>query len=238
MISVCMATYNGARFIARQLESITAQLSETDEVVIVDDCSSDATVDIIKEIKEQAACEVRIYQNEQNLGPVKNFEKALRLSKGEYLFLSDQDDSWHSNKVMKVMKAFKGGADLVLHDGTVLDGKGKIIDDSWIHYNHLNPQQGVVGNLIKNGYTGAMMAFTRKLLDLASPFPEKIEMHDQWLFLVAKKNHLKITIIPDSLMNYVRHGDNVTGMHKRALREMLSGRWRMVQYYQRLKREK
>src|SRR6476619_5168785 len=90
--SVCMATYHGARFVAEQIESILHQLGDQDELVVVDDASQDATVDIVS--KYAADPRVRLERNPDNLGYVRTFYKALRLARGDYLFLADQDDVW------------------------------------------------------------------------------------------------------------------------------------------------
>ncbi|MDH6364553.1 glycosyltransferase involved in cell wall biosynthesis [Enterococcus sp. PF1-24] len=232
MISVCLATYNGAQFIEKQLRSILAQLTATDEVIIVDDNSTDQTLTIIKALQQDYSASVNIYQNKKNLGPIASFEKALTLTKGDYIFFSDQDDQWFPEKVASALAAFqKDNSDLFLHDGVVIGPQGEELDASWNHYHHNQVQQGLLGNLKKNAYTGAMMAISRRLADASLPFPAKIEMHDQWFFLVAKKRNFKITISEKALMNYVRHGNNVTGMHKRPLTQQLLGRLQMLKAY-------
>lgn len=223
-----MATYNGAMTIERQLDSIVTQLSKDDEIIIVDDGSTDATRTLIKQYQAAKYPALKLIVNENNLGPIKSFEKALQLAQGDYIFLSDQDDIWNANKVESVMSAFDEGADLVVHDGVVVDGELNIIDKSWNHYNGNNVAQGLFGNLIKNGYTGAMMAISKRMIATATPFPEDISMHDQWLFVVAKMRHLKIVIIEEPLMQYVRHGNNATGMQKRKKSEMLSDRVKLL----------
>ncbi|WP_314065801.1 glycosyltransferase family 2 protein [uncultured Vagococcus sp.] len=231
MITVCMATYNGEKFIEKQLSSILSQLEVTDEVIIVDDCSSDQTVSLIKKMNIASPIKVTIDVNQQNQGPIGSFQKAISKAKGDYIFLSDQDDQWLPNKVEMVMKAFKETkADLVVHDSLVVDGKGNRLNDSWNEYNANQFSETIIKNIKKNGYTGCMMAFTSTLARKALPFPEKIEMHDQWLALVAIVTHSKIVLIKEPLMNYVRHGGNVTGMKQRKITTMILGRLRMLKY--------
>lgn len=228
MISVCMATYNGSKTIEKQLQSILKQLDANDEVIIVDDCSKDNTLEKIKELSNNYPVDIKILQNQVNSGPIASFEKALGAAHGDYVFLSDQDDEWFSDKVATVMTTFQEKqCDLVLHDGVVVDQNSQVLDPSWNHYNHNEVHQGVFGSLKKNAYTGAMMALSKDLVNQALPFPKQIEMHDQWLFFVAKKKHLKIAILEMPLMNYVRHGNNVTGMKKRSLSSQLYGRIKM-----------
>ncbi|MFD1411454.1 glycosyltransferase family 2 protein [Lapidilactobacillus gannanensis] len=228
MISVCMATYNGANSVKRQLDSILEQLPSGSEIVIVDDGSTDTTLEITTNLQGTSTIDIRVFVNKTNMGPIKSFEKALSFARGDYIFLSDQDDIWLSNKVSEVMQAFHQGADLVVHDGIVVDGDLKVIDQSWNHYNHNELNQGIVNNILRNGYTGAMMAISKSLVHLALPFPNDIPMHDQWLFAVAKLNKLKVTIIDEPLMQYVRHGNNVTGMKKRRKIVMLQDRLTLI----------
>jgi glycosyltransferase involved in cell wall biosynthesis len=232
-----MATYNGEKTIERQLRSILKQLTVQDELVVVDDCSSDNTLDILNEVIQEYNIPTSIQINKKNQGPIKSFETALSLSTENYIFLADQDDEWFDNKVKIIMNTFKNeNCDLVVHDGVVVDGHDVVLDNSWNHYNHINVYQGFWGNIYFNAFTGAMMACNRILLSAALPFPKKIEMHDQWLFLVAKKNNMKINVIEEPLMYYVRHGDNVTGIKKRTLFEILNGRKMMLLAYLNQKR--
>src|SRR4051812_17962871 len=98
LVSVAMATYNGARYVAEQLDSILQQTYSLIEIVVVDDGSKDETVEIIKEYQAQHPC-IRLYQNEINIGVNKTFEKAISYCSGEYIALSDQDDIWMPEKV-------------------------------------------------------------------------------------------------------------------------------------------
>lgn len=231
MISVCMATYNGASTIKRQLLSIINQLDKTDEIVIVDDRSSDETVKILKHLFVEFPIKHTIIINENNIGPIGSFECAMKSAIGDYIYLSDQDDEWFTNKVITCQRIFKEQrAQLIVHDAHVVDGDMQLLDPSWNHYNSNRVEQGILGNLVKNGYTGAMMAFTKELRDLCLPFPGNIPMHDQWIFIVAKHYHKKIVHIKTSLMNYVRHGSNVTG-HQRSVYKIIEDRLYLISCY-------
>ncbi|XJZ26970.1 glycosyltransferase family 2 protein [Bacillota bacterium Lsc_1132] len=226
MLSVCMATYNGAQFVVRQLDTVLKQLGPHDEVIVVDDGSRDNTVQIIRETYGDR---VQVYVNEKNLGVIHSFEKAISLAKGDILFLCDQDDLWEENKVELVLEAFsKKNATLVVHDALVVDGELRTINPSWNDYNHNNINQGIIGNILKNAYTGAFMAFKKELKEDILPFPASIEMHDQWIALVCMLKKKKIVFIDQPLMKYVRHGSNVTGMKKRSRTVQLIGRMKTI----------
>ena len=103
MISVCIATYNGAAYIRQQIASILPQLSEGDEIVVSDDGSTDAT---LAEVRALGSPLVRIVEGPRKGSPVLNFENALSHAKGDYLFLCDQDDVWEPHKVSVMMAAW------------------------------------------------------------------------------------------------------------------------------------
>lgn len=220
-LSVCMATYNGAQFVIRQLNTVIDQLNITDEIIIVDDRSTDGTVEVIK---NTFGDRINVYINQENEGPIKSFEKAISLANGEIIFLCDQDDLWEENKVETVLSALiNEKADLAVHDAFVVDGDLEIIHSSWNQYNG-NEKKGLVGNIMKNSFTGCCMAFKRELKPLILPFPSTIEMHDQWIALVSLLEKKKICYIDKPLMKYVRHGGNVTGMKKRSITARIKGR--------------
>ena len=99
-VSVVIATYNGEKYIVKQLESIRNQTRKPDEVIIVDDRSNDNTFKIVKEyIQQYALRNWRIYLNDCNLGYKGNFQKGIELATGKYIFLCDQDDEWERNKI-------------------------------------------------------------------------------------------------------------------------------------------
>jgi glycosyltransferase involved in cell wall biosynthesis len=122
-----MATYNGEKYISKQVESILVQLSEADELIISDDGSIDATLAIIKAFNDPR---VKIFRNIHKSGPVGNFENALKNAKGEYIFLADQDDIWLSEKLNRHL-SFHSQYDLVISDAEVVDESGNVIHPSF-----------------------------------------------------------------------------------------------------------
>lgn len=204
MISVCMAVYNGERYIERQLRSILCQLGEKDEIVLSDDGSTDATLRIIQSFSDKR---VRVIDGPHRKSPVWNFEKALLNAKGDYIFLSDQDDEWMPNKV-KVSIHYLKEYDCVVSDNIVVDGHEQIICNSFYELNHMH--SGKFYNLlIRNNYLGCCMAFRRNVLEASLPFPRCIPMHDIWIGNVAAFK-FDLIYIPEKLILFNRHGENAS----------------------------
>ncbi len=111
-ISVAMCTFNGARFLRAQLESIARQRRPPDELVICDDGSSDGSVEILREFAAGASFSIRIFCNEKNLGSTQNFEKAIQLCKGDLIALCDQDDIWLPEKLSRLLQIFEQDSSL------------------------------------------------------------------------------------------------------------------------------
>lgn len=110
MISVAMASFNGEKYIKKQILSILDNLNEDDELVISDDGSTDCTLQIIKEFQDSR---IKLIKGNHE-GINKNFENAIVHCMGDYIFLSDQDDEWYPSKVSTVMKYFNDNPSCVL----------------------------------------------------------------------------------------------------------------------------
>lgn len=219
-----MATYNGSKYLEPQLRSILDQLGPEDELIVVDDASRD---DTIRVINEQSDSRTRISANPQNLGVVRTFEKALSMSRGEIVFLADQDDVWYPHKVSSFLKCFDAHpeATLILSDARIVDGEGNPIKESWASNKNFTPS--VAANLWRNRYVGCAMAFRSEMLQDCLPFPDDIPMHDMWIGCI---NQLcgSVILIEEPLMDYRKHGANVTTGKHAAISQMLTWRWKLV----------
>ena len=107
LISIAMCTYNGEAYLNGQLVSFVKQTQRPDELVACDDGSTDNTLQVLDQFSKEAPFPVRVYRSQQRLGPTKNFEKALSLCSGDFIFLSDQDDVWMPQKVNTLLQALK-----------------------------------------------------------------------------------------------------------------------------------
>lgn len=132
MISVAMATYNGELYIRQQLESIFNQTIKIDELVICDDCSTDDTLSIVKDVakKYNAFDKCKIIANARNVGYIANFKNAIVATNGDYIFLCDQDDVWKPDKVEKMTKTIQEtGAMLLASNFCLIDKNGNELKD-------------------------------------------------------------------------------------------------------------
>ena len=225
MITVCIATYNGSRYIVQQLQSVLPQLGDGDEVVVSDDGSTDGTPDIIRHIGDRR---IRLIEGPRRHSPTLNFECALRHARGEYIFLADQDDVWDKDKVAVCMAALQR-ADCVVSDAWVTDSQLRVTSDSL--YSMMRVRRPRIYNLLwHNGYTGCCMAFRRLVLDTVLPFPKDIPMHDIWIGNVAAWFY-SIEFINDRLLWFRRHNGttscNGKGSRFSVWRQLLF-RWNII----------
>ncbi len=210
-ISVCIPTYNGARWIGRQLRSITSQLGPDDEVIVSDDGSTDDTLEEIRRLHDPRVVVVRhppvrhpLRGAWRTLDAVcRNVEHAMGFASGDVIFLSDQDDVWLPGKVARVMEEFERGVELVLHDSTVIDGDGRVLRDSYFDYSR--PSRGWFRFVVRCFYPGSAMAFTRRVARLATPFPRFGMAHDQWIAIAEWTHGKHISFVRTPLMLYRRH---------------------------------
>lgn len=191
MISVCMATYNGERFIKQQIDSILSQLSEEDELVVSDDGSTDSTIAILKSYNTSR---IKIHNHESKKNPyymdskvaraTYNFENALKNAKGDYIFLSDQDDVWKDNKVAECISALNNN-DLVLTNFSSIDENDTVIEERVQRKCPFRKNNCL--NILTPPFLGCAMAFRRDLFSKILPIPESVCIHDLWIGLIALK---------------------------------------------------
>lgn len=202
VVSVCMATYNGEKYIREQIDSILPQLSDSDELVISDDGSSDSTIDIIQGYNDRR---IRLYHNTRH-GVTWNFENALKHSKGEIIFLADQDDVWKPGKVERMKEWLKSYV-LVIHNADVVDMDG--VKKGKDYFAMEGIRYGFWRNLVKFRYLGCCMAFRRQLLLECMPFPRGVVCHDYWICMYALAKYGAM-MEHESFLLYRRHGNNTS----------------------------
>jgi glycosyltransferase involved in cell wall biosynthesis len=210
-ISVCMAAFQGEKFIAAQLRSILVQLSQDDEVIVVDDHSSDRTCEEVRSLKDPR---VRLIERAANQGVAKTFEQALACAGGTVIFLSDQDDIWDPQKVETILRAFQHKPDVMLiaTDASLIDSGGDPLGSSY-YESRGKFRPGLLSNLIRCKFLGCTMAFRSELLRLVLPFPRHFDvLHDLWIGTVNSVTHGGTLYLDEPLVQYRRHPDSATAV--------------------------
>ncbi len=209
LISIAMTTYNGERFLKEQLDSIFAQTYPNIELIVCDDCSQDNTLTILKEYAKKHS-NMKVYQNEESLLCVKNFEKAIRLCSADYIALADQDDIWEANKLTVLMSEI-GHYSLVFSDAVLIDDVGYKFHDSHVRYSGRATKSKSLEFLIFNNIAqGCATLFKREILAEAIPFGHE-DIGQDWHLTVAAiyKNGIKYVDLP--LIRYRQHSQNYAG---------------------------
>ncbi|WP_292009520.1 glycosyltransferase family 2 protein [Chryseobacterium sp.] len=192
--SVAMCTFNGERFLKKQLDSILSQTIPIDEIIICDDSSTDGTQKILSEYQIQFPHLFKVYINDDTLKSVKNFEKAISLCTNDIIFLSDQDDLWLPSKVESFFKIFQKSTeiDVIASSAYIIDenenriNKNTIWDIfSFFKARNIQYKYFEIFNLIGNTATGANMAFRKSIINEIIPFPDQHYHHDEWIALVS-----------------------------------------------------
>lgn len=222
MVSVAMCTYNGARYLSQQLESIANQTHPVDELIVCDDRSTDNTIEVIQFFAQSCSFPVVVHSNVENLGSTKNFEKCLNLCSGDVIFLCDQDDSWREDKVARQLQYLNAnpGKDAVFSDAMMMDDDSKPLGRTiWeeIEFNadmQRKWEEGKAHEILFNGFvvTGATLAIRKSCLARLMPFPTHVEdlIHDAWMAMVLSLEN-KIGFIADNLISYRRHESQQVG---------------------------
>jgi glycosyltransferase involved in cell wall biosynthesis len=223
LISIAMCTYNGEAYLSDQLVSVGKQTHQPDELVVCDDNSADSTLQILDEFSREAPFPVRVYRNEQKLGPTKNFEKAISLCSGDFIFLSDQDDVWMPEKVDKLRQALTDnpGAGYVFSDALIVDEMLRPIGYSMWQSIRFTPGQRrqfergkqLAMLLKRNVVTGATVAFRAGLKSVVLPIPDE-SIHDEWIALLASSLGMSGVLIDEPLIRYRQHSQQLRGGRK------------------------
>jgi glycosyltransferase involved in cell wall biosynthesis len=219
-ISVALCTYNGEKYLEEQLDSILNQSVSVDEIVICDDRSNDGTHGIIQQFCTKYPNIIKFHINEINLKSVKNFEKAISLCCNEIIFLSDQDDIWHFQKVEHLKTYFENHPkiDVVATNGFCIDDSSKIHEkySVWDVPQFLT-ERGVAFNYhkiicnVSNIATGASMAFRKSICDEILPFPIMKDFHhDEWIAILASKRNAFV-MLPEKYFYYRIHANQQVG---------------------------
>ena len=220
MISVAMASYNGEKYIYDQIMSILNQTVQIDELIICDDNSTDNTVKEVKRIDDHR---IKLYVNSQNLGYINNFHKAVGLTKGDLVFLADQDDIWINTKVEKMTKIMKDkSCEALCSNFVLIDANGEeihykeqfntnsFIDDAKKYLERITFRRLVFGNIAQ----GCTYCISGKVRDTYAEISNSQVVHDYQIMLIAASIG-DVYFVNENLIKYRLHGNNSIGFTKK-----------------------
>lgn len=223
MIKILLSTYNGAQFLAEQIESILAQTYHDWQLVVRDDGSTDDTCAIIDDYCAKYPQKiVRQFDGLKNLGAMRSFEQLLTANEADYYMFCDQDDVWMAEKLQVCMEKmqqceFEYGLNtpIVVHtDLMVVDSALQIIAKSFWKYAYIKPMvlnKRAQYLAICNSVTGCTMMFNQAARKVSLPFGEKALMHDSAIAVSTMLNKGKVVPIQEQTMLYRQHENNVAG---------------------------
>jgi len=200
LISVVLCTYNGANYLATQLDSILRQTYKPIELVISDDASTDDTRQVLQRYETNPA--ISIFYNEKNIGLAKNFAFASGKTKGEFIAYSDQDDIWVENKIEHLYNSI-GDKLLVYSDSELIDENGKGLGKELSGIRHMYTGEDSRGYIFSSVVWGHGMLIKKDLLQVSQPFPANVH-HDVWLAFKAI-THGGIIYLDEVLTKYRQH---------------------------------
>ena len=233
MISVALCTFNGEKFLTAQLESIKRQTHLPDEIIFGDDGSTDNTLSLLSEYKahfEELGIKTSILAASGAADIVSNFERTLQATQGDIIFLSDQDDVWHEDRISQSVFILENHPEVLL-----LHGDAKLIDKNGnkhpqtlfenLQYSQLlqnEANSGAAFDLLlqRNLVTGATTVIRRELLSNSIPF-SKHWLHDEWLAIIAAAKN-GYFVVQNEFISYRLHDDNSVGLQKRSIRGLFA----------------
>jgi len=222
---ILLTTWNGARFLPGQLDSIRSQTDPDFEVLVQDDGSADET---LRQLDTVCRGDIRFLRGKEeglHLGAVGNFLSLIRQADADVILLSDQDDVWLPEKVSALKQALAEaeqvhGPDtplLVHSDCKLIDGQGLLLADSFFRHQGWDPAATDLPRLlVQNNVTGCTLIMNRPLRDLIAEYgrPELLFMHD-WFIALTAAAFGRVFFLNRPLTLYRQHGENTVGASSR-----------------------
>lgn len=212
-LSVAMATYNGEKYLSKQLDSIISQTLKPAEIIVCDDNSTDSTANILTHYQQNQKLNYEV--NPARLGLIRNFKKAVSLAKGDYIALSDQDDEWMPEKLAQTVSLLKEIEKtelpcLVYSDLLYVDEQGNILNHSFrSEYGQDKYQHNLQTLLFSNFVTGCTIVMNKKMALYFAAMPDDVRFHDEWIALVAF-TFGRAASVDKPLVRYRRHANNLS----------------------------
>jgi len=219
LVSIALCTYNGERFLKKQLDSILEQTYSNFELIIVDDCSTDNTINIINEYLKKDT-RIKLYKNIKNLGFIKNFDKAISLCNGEFICLCDQDDIWNHSKIEILLNKIDNNV-LIYSNALLIDENDNSLNKTLVDDSKIVEGNNNRAFILNNCVSGNTLMFKKELVKYILPIPQYISLHDIWIAFVAS-TYGNIKYINDNLVQYRRYEDQITANKSKQKKEFVN----------------
>ena len=218
-VSVVMACYNGERYIKEQLDSIHRQTRRPQEVIIIDDASSDRTVEIVENFMKESTLHILFTRHTANQGYIKTFYEAISLADGDIVFLCDQDDIWCENKIAVMCQYMKRNRNILSLNSSyyLIDSTGKVTGKKYVSGLFQVKKIGLKSIFRYNTSMGCTIAIrkslreyiTRNLTEIS-----KITLPHDWTINIIAAYKGGLYVIRDRLIQYRLHENNTLGLSR------------------------
>lgn len=207
IVSIIMPLYNALPYVKEAIESVQKQSMSNWDLWIIDDCSTDGSVEYIK-TKIQEDERIHILFNERNSGAAISRNRGIDASKGEYIAFLDSDDVWHTDKLEKQLLILQNGAtDMVCSSYALIDENGRNCCEDFcvpsiVDFRRMK-RQNVIGC--------SSLVLKRDSLGLYR-FRKEYYHEDYALWLELLQNGRTVTAVPEVLLDYrIRRGSRSWG---------------------------
>lgn len=233
-ISVVLATFEGEHYLGEQIASIVAQRRLPDEVIVVDDASTDGTQERLIEFQERAPFDVHLVLRQEHLGTWATFEEGIEAATGDIIAICDQDDRWREDKLAVLAARMEARPDALMafSDARLIDAEGTLLGRSRWRVAGFAPgvSRAVAADpfgplLTRQAVSGCSMAVRRELIPALLPFPMDLHpglpsmMYDRWISLVAAAT-APVLALPEKLLDYRIHPDQQVGIPALGVRRL------------------
>lgn len=221
-VDILLATYNGAKYLSQQLDSLFAQNFQDWQIIIHDDGSSDGTVQIVEEYERRYPDKIKFIKDGIRTGGAKdNFAHLMKFASADYVMFCDQDDVWLPEKIddtfrlmLETESEYPNKPVLVHSDLKVVDSDLNSLATSMFEFQRLSKQVNLSDSFVQNNVTGCTVMINRMALDIALPIPNEAIMHDWWLVLKVLTNSGHVAFLDKPTLLYRQHESNSVGAQK------------------------
>lgn len=209
-VSIAICTFNGEKYLQEQLDSIINQSYQNLEIIIVDDCSTDGTITLLKKYQTENT-NIKLVLNEINIGFNQNFKKAIQLCTSDFIAIADQDDIWETEKIALLVKKI-GNNLLLYHDSAYIDENGNLTGKSTSSHHRFVSGNCAEKLIYYNCISGHACLIKKELINLLPKYDPAI-YYDWWLAYTAACTG-KIDYITNKLVRHRKHAESSTGQDK------------------------